>query len=140
MATFTVTTLLDSDPDNSELTLREAIEMMDTTAGGDRIEFADGLSGTIVLEQGSLELMASGYNVIDGDIDNDGISDITISGGGTTGVFTAMSGRYTLQDLMITDGMAESGAGIWVGEDAFVRLLRTSVTDSEAFIPQARSS
>ncbi|EPX75631.1 calcium-binding protein [Salipiger mucosus] len=132
MATITVTTLDDTTAADSEITLREAIGMMDDTREGDRIEFADGLSGTITLEEGALTLDASGYNVIDGDVDGDGMSDITISGGGSTGVFMAQSGRYTVQDLGITEGVAENGGGVWVGEDAFVRLLRTSVTDNTA--------
>ncbi|WP_417724359.1 M10 family metallopeptidase C-terminal domain-containing protein [Salipiger sp.] len=132
MATFTVTTLDDTGADASDLTLREAIEMMATTPEGDRIEFADGLSGTIMLDGGALELMASGYNIIDGDVDNDGLSDISISAGGMSGVFVATMGRYTLQDLTITGGMAENGGGLWIGEDAFVRLLRSTVTGNEA--------
>src|SRR4051812_37694596 len=54
-ATITVNTLIDgSTPDDGVLSLREAVELANSTAGPDTIAFAAGLTGTIKLTFGQL--------------------------------------------------------------------------------------
>src|SRR5438045_7283499 len=57
-ATFTVNTLIDgSTPEDGVFSLREAVEQANTTAGADIIAFATGLTGTIKLTNGQLDVL-----------------------------------------------------------------------------------
>lgn len=87
MATFVVTTLTDelnagatvATPGGAGLSLREAIELANASAGADTIEFATALSGgTIRPALGTLQITDA--LTINGDIGNDGSPNITISG------------------------------------------------------------
>src|SRR5262245_17932750 len=102
-STFTVQNLLDSGPDS----LRAAITAANADPDADVIQFASGLNGTINL--------ASQLSITeDLAIDGPGASTITVSGGGTTRVFS-LSGSttdVTLVGLTVAHGLAVQGAGI----------------------------
>ena len=106
MITYVVTTLTDENdpgatvavPGGTGLSLREAITLANAAAGADTIAFAAGLSGgTIRLTNAAGTLVVTNTLTVDGDINNDGSADITITGdknandvtaGGITNVFT----------------------------------------------------
>src|SRR5262245_10736087 len=95
MATFTVTTLVDENdagatvgsPGHTGLSLREAIALTNAGTGGDTINFAPNLSGTIRLANGTLSISKAvtidgdGHILITGDVSDDdttvGSSDVT---------------------------------------------------------------
>ena len=137
MADYLVTTLNDELDSSSptatveqfgganDLSLREALALANANPDLNTITFAASLSGgTLFLTQGELTIT---FNLtINGDRDNDGIPDITISAdsaagadGATTRVFHI--GQYgadgivaTLGGLVIRDGIASSGGGIYI--------------------------
>ena len=75
-----VTTLDDNSPKGDGLvSLREAIDEANGTAGETKISFAGALRGGTIYLQDYLEV-TGGNITIDGDINNDGFNDITISG------------------------------------------------------------
>ncbi|MEM9061578.1 MAG: choice-of-anchor Q domain-containing protein [Pseudomonadota bacterium] len=91
MATFTVTTLTDEldsgftelTPGGTGLSLREAIELANSTAGTDTVEFdpavfSEDADSLIRLTLGEIEITDA--VTIDGDVDGDGTGDVTISG------------------------------------------------------------
>jgi len=102
MANFTVTTLedqLDSTPADNGLSLREALDQANGTAGADTIVFADELGGVIRLTMGELQ--------ITDELRVDGDSRITISGdrlgdditaNGLTDVAASLNGTDNLAD------------------------------------------
>jgi hypothetical protein len=123
-ATLTVNTLLDETNPDSTLSLREAIQVVNTgsTAGlsagelaqisgtpgaGSLIQFASGLSGTISL----YSALALNQNMTIA-----GNGGIAISGGGTTRIFTEAAGTtVTLQGLTLQDGRTAGGASLGGG-------------------------
>jgi hypothetical protein len=91
MATLTVNTTLDVNANDSQLTLREAI---DQAAAGDLIIFDPSLNEqTIFLDVnlGPLVIDGGDNTTIDGDIDNDGLPDITVDGEGGTSLLVVQS-------------------------------------------------
>src|SRR3954466_5072918 len=76
-ATFTVTNLNDSGAGS----LRDAIVSANTTAGADVITFQPGLTGTITLTTGQLDL----YDAVD--IQGPGAATISVSGNNTSRIF-----------------------------------------------------
>ncbi|RMB12132.1 beta strand repeat-containing protein [Eilatimonas milleporae] len=109
MATLTVTNTNDSGAGS----LRQAI--LDA-APGDTVTFSGAISGgTITLTGGELAIAKD--LIIDGDLNDDDVPDITISGGGTDRVFNITGGGsdVTLDGLTITGGnVAGNGAGVSV--------------------------
>jgi len=69
-ATFTVTSLLDSGPGS----LRDAVEQANAASGADEIQFTAGLTGTIVLTSGELQIDDSVS------IEGPGADKVTVSG------------------------------------------------------------
>jgi len=126
MATFIVTTLFDevspgftlAAPGGTGLSLREAIALAGAAAGADTITFAPSLSGgEIRIENNDNDqfVIAAGQNLtIDGDLDNDGVADITIFSfprfRGLTGrLFDIEAGATaTLDGLVLRGGFAET--------------------------------
>ncbi|MBL4836133.1 MAG: DUF4347 domain-containing protein [Kordiimonadaceae bacterium] len=109
LATITVTTLVDENGTGADISLREAIA---NAAPGDTIDFQAGLSGTITLTNGQLEI---GQDLtIDGDNNGDDGADITIDANNTSRVFHITGGTVTLESLVITGGniSSDSGGGI----------------------------
>lgn len=105
-ATFTVTTLADGGAGS----LRQAIEDANGNAGADVINFQAGLTGTITLTTGQLEVTDSV------DIQGPGASTITVSGNDASRVFYLYIGSatidVTISDLTISNGADSIGAGI----------------------------
>ena len=82
MADILVTSLADNEVAGDGLTtLREAVVMASANSESDKITFAT--AGTLALTAGVLT--PTGKVTIDGDVDGDGVSDVTIDAGGTSG-------------------------------------------------------
>ena len=93
MTTFTVTTTADLvDPNDGELSLREAVAKANATAAADTINFDAVLEGTTLLLTGG-ELAISQDLTIDGDSNNDG-SEVTLSGGNASRMLNIAGSRH----------------------------------------------
>ncbi|MFI5459121.1 MAG: beta strand repeat-containing protein [Isosphaerales bacterium] len=119
-----LSTLTVMNHDNSGSgSLRAAITI---AASGDTINFANSLKGqTITLTSGPLAL---GVNLT---INGLGANKLTVSGGGTEGVFVVSAGVVaTIDNLTIANGLAVQGAGI----DNFGTLMvsQCTLTDNTA--------
>ncbi|WP_297781842.1 choice-of-anchor Q domain-containing protein [uncultured Roseovarius sp.] len=127
MALFIVDNISDIDDDNlgaGQLSLREAIR---TAVGGDAILFANSLAGQTITLSSVLQ--------IDKDLLINGFNQITISGGGTTQVFSIIGGLETeveLRGLTLTDGLSASLGGA-ILSNGTLELFETTVRDSFAF-------
>jgi Ca2+-binding RTX toxin-like protein len=124
--TWTVTTTSDTTNANDlSLTLREAISK---AADGDTITFGASLSGeTITLADAELAL--SKNITIEGDLNGDGKSDITIDGGDLSSVIHVTSGTTTLNGLKVTHEEDSDGASIVVDDGATLVFTNGSTTD-----------
>jgi hypothetical protein len=115
-STFTVTTLADSGPGS----LRQAIVSANAEAGPNRIIFASGLHGAIVLTTGALGLAKST------EIDGPGAELLSVSGGNAGRVFEIeKSANVTIHRLSIANGRAAGniahpglGGGIYIAGGA----------------------
>jgi titin len=109
------TTADESDPYDGQTSLREALAYANSAASGSdpTITFAPGLSGTITLTGGQLEVSRTGDPTTNAvTIDATGHA-ITIDGNNTTGVFSIGAGvSGVLDGLTIADGNTGSGGGI----------------------------
>jgi hypothetical protein len=142
MAAFTVTTLNDVvDAKDGKLSLREAIDLANTTTGQDTITFAATLEGGKVVLSGS-QLTITDHVRIDGDTNGDGKS-ITIDAAGASRVML-ISGNGTqvgLEDLVVTGGkvVAGDGAGILMDGLTQIGLKRCTITGNEAGVNEYTS-
>ena len=144
-----VTTADDVVDANDGLTsLREALAFANNPAAGDlgdgdadndgnandTITFDPSLSGsTITLALGTLALTSD--VTIDGDLNDDGVSDITVDGDDAVAVFTVSGGSSAFEGLTITGGYTDdtaSGAGIAVFGGASLALTDSAVTGNNA--------
>lgn len=93
-------------PEPAECSLRDAL---DAAADGDVIEFASGLSGTITLTNGQLEVRD------EVEIRGPGAATVTIDADGASRIFYVCSGSNpaTISGLTMTDGIADDGAAIY---------------------------
>ena len=105
-ATFTVTNLNDTGAGS----LRDAIGQANGTAGADVVTFQAGLTGTITLTTGQLDITDSV------DIQGPGEAALTVSGNDASRVFYLYSNATTLDisisGLTVSHGLANIGAGI----------------------------
>lgn len=105
-ATFNVTNLDDAGAGS----LRDAIEQANAAAGADVITFQAGLTGTITLTSGQLEILDSV------DIQGPGAAALTVSGNNASRVFYVYRGDalldVTISGLTVTGGTADEGGGI----------------------------
>ncbi|WDI32470.1 calcium-binding protein [Hyphococcus flavus] len=128
MATLTVTTLDDEafdggetvgSPDGAGLSLREALEL---AQDGDTITFDNGLSDGTLNITGPLTINQDDL-LIDGDLDDDGVPDITIAstGSGTSIIVEGGSESdpldITLQGLTLNGAGYEGSSGLYSGGD-----------------------
>jgi CSLREA domain-containing protein len=134
MATFTVTTLDDVvDASDGRLSLREAIDLANATAGTDTIGFAGAEGGKIVLLQGQLAVTDDVR--IDGDGDDDGLGvTIDAAGRGRVMLIDGNGTEASLEGLTITGGQVDDavGGGILVGSQNELSLTRCSVSGNGA--------
>ncbi|MFC3612519.1 choice-of-anchor Q domain-containing protein [Lutimaribacter marinistellae] len=134
MATFTVTTVFDepyggfetaNSPDNTGLSLREAIGIAAATAGDDIIDFAPSLIGsTFELTEGALLINDTDQITILGSVSLDAKSRF--------GVFDIDGGNATLDGLTLTGGSAAAGGAFNVASGAGLTLVDTTVTGNDA--------
>ena len=124
MTTYVVNTLADENDGiaTGGVSLRDAINAANANPGGDRIVFADGLSGTITLTQMNGELAITDALSINGDANVDGVADITVSGDTNSNgnadfsdvrIFN-ISADTRIETIVLADGYAnnQSGGGI----------------------------
>ncbi len=145
MTTLTVTTLIDEafdggetvgSPDGAGLSLREALAL---AQDNDTITFAGGLSGGTIMLGGSQLVITQDDLIIDGDLDNDGDADITVSGNNASRVFELMAGSeadandVSIDGLNIIDGLVEgNGGGIYANLDTTLLIYSSTFTGNEA--------
>ncbi|SEL11926.1 hypothetical protein SAMN05444413_10614 [Roseivivax marinus] len=140
MAIFTVTSGADtSDDTDGVLTLREAIAEADAAAGPDTILFDPGI--TNVTLAGTLTL--STEITVDGDINGDGLSDVTISAANSSMHFMVTEdGDATLRNLVLTDGRSTGFGSASPGDIAqaasilnlgSLEIARVAIQESDAF-------
>ena len=149
MVQITVTTLVDENDGGAGgtgISLREAIALANS---GDTITFDPSLNGqTIALTSGQ-QLTINTSLTIDGDLNDDGTPDITVSGdanqndvsdAGDVRVFDLTAGRIRIDGLTITEGRSAEvfgGAGIRIGStfsggNASLELVNSVVTGNVA--------
>lgn len=121
------------DDGGDGISLREAVEAANEDLAQDSISFDPGLlGGTLILTQGELELDSD--ISIDGDVNDDGFSDITISGDNSDRVMRLDdSGEVTLYGLTIANGSSYRGGGILVNDMSTLNLLNSTVRDNVSF-------
>src|SRR5262245_37682016 len=102
-STFTVLNLSDSDPDS----LRAAVLAANVAPDADVINFAPGLSGTIVLTSGQLDITRALT------IDGPGASVLAVSGNNASRVFNITAGAtVTIAGMTVTDGLANGSSPV----------------------------
>lgn len=113
--------------------LRDAIAFANSDGDFSEITFASDLIGaTILLDRGSLVLSS---NVsIAGDIDGDGVGDITLDGNRADRVITVSSGAAQLDGLRITGGDALYGGGLLVESGADLAVTGSVVQGNRASV------
>lgn len=110
-ATFVVDTLSDDPADGD--TLREAITLANGAAGPDVITFAPGLSGTIVLDAGQLDIQDS-LTIV-----GPGSDLLTIDAGGSSRVMSTFTPAVDLrlEGLTLTNGATPANGGALAVQD-----------------------
>ena len=135
---YLVDTLVDESDGNytpGDLSLREAVQLANATAGAEQINFAAGLSGTITLSLG--QLLVNDHVQVNGP----GASQLTVSGGNTVRVFDLQGNRNVKIDgLTISGGRTlasvQGGAGI---RSTGTLLLTNSIVQGNATIAAGSS-
>lgn len=121
MAIFTVTTGFDVSQDNdAQVTLREAIEAAAGNDEADTIRFAQDVTVIQMIGAGASPgatvfngfTIAAGEDLtIEGDVDLDGVGDVTISGSNATAHFLVRDGAVlTLSGVNLIDGFNDQSA------------------------------
>ena len=128
MATFTVT----NNSDSGAGSLRQALADAAASAGADTIAFQSSMNGqTITLTTGQVSIA---HDVtIDGDIDNDGKADVTVSGNNASRIFFITAARtVTLDGLALTGGRAPSGSAIYSTGGETIGITNCAFSDNQA--------
>jgi uncharacterized protein YciI len=138
--------ILAETADGGGLSLREALALANGTTGIDHITFDPTLDGgTIVLTLGQLSI--SSNLTVDGDVNGDDVSDITISGdadgSGThnaadSRVFNITAGATTLDALVITGGyeglgFTDRGGAIRAQGATSLTVANSTITGNSAY-------
>lgn len=107
MAAFLVNSLADSasPPPPGTVTLRQAVNLSNATAGPNTIAFAPGLTGTINLTQGELKITN------DVKITGPGSNNLVINAGQSSRIFNSTA-NFEVDDLNLSNGKADSGAAV----------------------------
>ena len=96
LTTFTVTSLADNTIDDGETTLREAIEQANATSDSDSIVFEAGLSGTITLTLGQLDVVGDLF------VTGNGEDQTVIDAGGNSDIFEHRTGgQFTVRSMTL---------------------------------------
>jgi hypothetical protein len=133
LATFLVTNTMDNLPGQPLIdgTLRQAIALSDATAGPNEIDFAAGLSGTIVLTGGQLTIANNDLTIV-----GPGADELSVSGNNASRVFEVDGVRAALSGLTITGGRSVSfflpGGGLY-NSGGTVTIDDCSITGNSAF-------
>jgi hypothetical protein len=131
MATFTVTTASDTAVDG-RLTLRQAIEAANASAGADTIKF-----DTFQMQGSTITLAGSELTIAD-DVTIDGGTGITVDAAGASRVLSVSGSPTTvraveLDSLTITGGyVTGKGGGIYAGVGTALTLTDVTVTRNTA--------
>jgi hypothetical protein len=124
-AAFHVTTLADS----GDGSLRAAVAQANAHPGVDTIDFQPGLTGTIALTSGELDI--TDHLTIDGP----GADQLTISGGNLSRVFTVEAGeKVSLSGLTIAGGNADAGNGGGIDNFGALTVSDSVFSGNSAFI------
>ena len=132
------------DPEDGERALGEAITVSNANDSGSTITFASGSGaafeggGTITL--GGEQLTLAQSIAIDGDLDGDGLPDVTLDAGGQSRVIDITGGTAALSRLTLTNGQTptsgndddRNGGGIRVAEDAELVLATATLSGNRA--------
>jgi predicted outer membrane repeat protein len=111
LSTFTVSNMAD---DGSLGTLRWAVARANNAGGTNTINFQSGLTGTITLTSGALDLISGNLT-----IEGPAADSLDISGNNAGAVFVVFSGeKAAFSGLTISNGSAVNGAGIYNGGPA----------------------
>ena len=141
-ASLVVTTADDViDWSDGVTSLREALALANSGANGgdalndglpDVITFDPALAGhTLTLTNGQLAIASN--LTIEGDIDGDGISDITVDANGLSRVFDVTAGTSTLDALVITGGHTTGdGGGVRISHGASLTINHSTIVGNEA--------
>lgn len=121
MATITVNTVvdeLDGSVFDGDISLRDALAV---ASSGDVIRFSSGLfsanndpllNSTIVLFLGRMTIATD--ILIDGDVDGDGVADVTLNGSNSGGIFEAAGAiDVELNGLTFANGVSNNGTAVW---------------------------
>src|SRR5262245_57822811 len=129
-STFLVENLADDGPGS----LRQAVLDANAAKGPDLIAFAAGLSGTIALTSGQLDITD------DLTLDGPGAEVLAVSGNDASRVFQIASGlTVAIDDLTITRGRADNGGGIW-NQGGNLTLTRVVMSDNQAIATPGNSA
>lgn len=137
-ASLIVTTTLDTvDAFDGETSLREAIGQVNAGTLSGTITFANGVGeafengGEIDLTGGQLSLNSA--VTIDGDLDNDGIADVTVDAQGNSRIFQVSTTGAVIDGLVVTGGsVSNSGGGIYLLNGSSLTLAKSSVENNTA--------
>ena len=144
--TITVNSTADNTSTNGHCTLREALDNAehdnwhsDCAPGlpydSDTIIFAPALAGsTITLTAsagGAFHLTAGQVTIVDGDVDGDGVADITLSGNDQSRLFEIDSyDTLTLQNITLSHGRTPNmGSGGAIHNSGVLTLAHATVRD-----------
>ena len=122
MATITVTRL-DDTTNTAGITLREALDQANSSAGADEIVFADGLSGVINLNFGELRITDA--------VRIDGDGRITVSGD-RLGDDVTVDGVTDIDQSGSQDRLGDNSRVIYHGATAGVELSGLTITGGSA--------
>jgi len=123
--------------DGFGLSLREALALSDAfDADVDRISFDPLMSGDTISLNGTRLTLESDV-IIDGDLDDDGIADITLDAGGLSSVLAVRSGVVRLEGLVLTGGQPENTDTDFEGGALTVGLMQGGVGVSSADVTLA---
>jgi predicted outer membrane repeat protein len=135
MAIFVVENSNDSISDiPGSLTLRQALLHADATAETDTITFSDSfLASDDATVRLNSQVVLTTNVVFDGDLDDDGVADITLLGtSNTQRLFTVSSGTTTFDTVNLERGNADLGGAILVEFGAVLNLNQSTVSQGRA--------
>ena len=123
LTTFTVTSLADNTTDDGETTLREAIEQANATNDSDEIVFEAGLSGTITLTLGRLDVV--GDLIVTGN----GEGQTVIDAAGNSDIFMHRTeGHFTVRSMTLLNAQHSAISHPGGGFYPRMRIENTTIT------------